>query len=281
MEEIENGSFHQWLTKNKFLEQKNSIENSGKYLALSYYSIIFVPVDQDENIQFLEEVNGTKTFPVFTDRPNSNKFEKFKFYTEYTLGELCSDIQQNYQNSGYMQLIKINPQTVEKNKINPCEEIIFCPMIDSKTNQLTITSLDKTLPLMALDQSKIKKMGFEAVYGFFRDGELSNKPELRTQSIFEMIDFLNFVLKRTPLKFGSSSIFCLFLDFENPIEENQFIQDYKLLDTYSNVLYVNSNLDLINSYRQKISYEGDQMETILLPIINWQQNNNLVRQELI
>ena len=47
-----------------------------------------------------------------------------------------------------------------------------------------------------------------------------------------MIDFIEFTAKRTPIKFGSSSIVCLFLDFENPIEENQFIREYQLMDSF-------------------------------------------------
>ena len=77
------------------------------------------------------------------------------------------------------------------------------------------------------------------------------------------------------------SVICLFLDFEDQIEEEQFIQDYDLLDPYSNVIFVNSRLEIINTYRQKITYNGDRMETILLPIIDWQKNNNFLRQEIL
>ena len=124
-------------------------------------------------------------------------------------------------------------------------------------------------------------MNFEAIYGFFRDSDLPADRDLRTSHILKMIDFIEFALKRTPVKFGSSSVICIFLDFEDSIEENQFIQDFELMDNYSNVIFVNSSLEIINSYRQKIDYDGEQMETILLPIINWQKENNLVRQELI
>ena len=53
------------------------------------------------------------------------------------------------------------------------------------------------------------------------------------------------------------------------------------MDSFSNVLFVNSNLELINSYQQRIQYDGDQMQTILMPIIDWQRNNNPIRQEFI
>ena len=58
------------------------------------------------------------------------------------------------------------------------------------------------------------------------------------------------------------------LDFEDSIEENQFIQEYQLLDHYSNVIFVNSELEILNSYRQKIDYDGERWKLSYYQLYN-------------
>lgn len=272
----ETSNFLSWYEKINFDAQMLSIQKPKQFLNLSYYSIVYVQIDaQSKKIFQAQETEGALTSFAFTSHPTQNT--DGYYYDEYTIGELASLLSKNK----IPQFIKINPITLEKNKINCCEEIIYCPLLDPSSKQFTFTSLDQTLPLMAINQKKVNCMNFEAIYGFFRDYDLPKEPEERINHIFKMIKFINFITKRTPIKFGSSSIICIFLDFENLIEENQFIQEYQLFDSYSNVIFVNQNLDIINTYRQKIEYNGDKMETIILPIINWQKNNNMIRQELL
>jgi len=274
MKEVSN--FLSWYEKVNFDAQKQSIRKPAEYLNLSYYSIVYVQVHSStKDFYQIFETEGALTTFAFTAQPTSENKEFI--FEEYTIGELSLILSQNK----IAQLIKINPVTHDQHKINQCEEIIFCPLKDMNSKQLTFTALDQTLPLMAIDQKKVHSMSFEAVYGFFRDSDFPTDSVARTNHIFKMIHFIEFALKRIPLKFGSSSVICIFLDFDNPIEENQFIQDYELLDTYSNVIFVNNNLEIVNTYRQKIEYNGDKMETILMPIINWQKDNNSARQELL
>ena len=269
-------SFTAWYEKTDFEAHQNLMINPKKHYDLSYYSIVYVITNNATGEIYLnnETQNSLGVF-VYTALPKQAN-SKFNF-AEYTIGELSQRLSRNTKPT----FIKVNSPSIEDGVINPCEEIIYCPLMDKMSQQLTITSLDQTLPLMAIDSKKVQTMNFEAIYGFFRDAELPKDRGERTQHIFKMIEFIKFATKRTPIKFGSSSIICIFLDFDDPIEENQFIQDYELFDNYSNVIFVNSQLEIINSYRQKIAYDGDKMETILLPIINWQKSNNIVRQELL
>ena len=269
---MESSDFSIWYKKGNFDAQKASLIPKKRFLNLSYYTIIYVLADSNGEVLITNESEQTRTAFAYTDRP-SNK----QFIIEFTIGELSRKLSKQRT----VTFIKINPVTNNANEINQCEEIIYCPLFDEMSKQKTITSLHHTLPLLAIDDHKVSTMNFEAIYGFFREADLPQETEERTSQILKMIDFINFVVARTPIKFGSSSVMCIFLDFENPIEENQFIQEYSLLDTYSNVIFVNSELEIINSYRQKINYDGDKMETILLPIIDWQKKNNNARQELL
>ena len=108
--------------------------------------------------------------------------------TEYTIGELSNSLEHEKD----LTLIKINPDTIRANEINTCDQIIISPIKDKLSGQRTITEGDKTLPLVALDRSKVQKMGFEAVYGFFRQDEL-RKDDSRTEDILQMIDFIEFM----------------------------------------------------------------------------------------
>ena len=277
---MEGNNFNSWLKKIRFSEQKNSIRQQRPYHALSYYSVVYALTKKSGEIFLTTEANGSYTAFAFTSQDHFQKTcsEHLDDYTlmEYTVGELSNSL----EHESNITLIKINADSINANEINICDQIIISPIKDKLSGQRTITEGDKTLPLVALDRNKVQKMGFEAVYGFFRQEELRSD-DSRTEDILQMIDFIEFTAKRTPIKFGSSSIVCLFLDFENPIEENQFIREYQLMDSFSNVLFVNSNLELINSYKQRIQYDGDQMQTILMPIIEWQRSNNPIRQEFI
>lgn len=272
---MQSSDFHQWYKKGNFELQKAAIAPKKRFLNLSYYTIVYVLADDKNKILITSESEHSQTAFAYTEAPQSNLDDKS--FVEFTLGELSQQLSTNK----LVTFIKVNPLSTTAQTINPCEEIIYCPLRDKMSKQMTITSLHHTLPLLAIDHKKVSTMNFEGIYGFFRDSDLPSDPEERTTHILRMIDFLQFTIARTPIKFGSSSVMCIFLDFDNPIEENQFIQDYELMDSYSNVIFVNSHLEIINSYKQKIEYDGDKMETILLPIINWQKKNNNARQELL
>ena len=272
---MQSSEFHQWYKKANFELQKASVAPKKRFLDLSYYTIVYVLADDQNNTLITSESEHSQTAFAYTEAPSPGTVEKN--YLEFTLGELSQQLSTNK----LVTFIKINPVSIKANTINSCEEIIYCPLKDQMSKQMTITSLHHTLPLLAIDDKKVSTMNFEGVYGFFRDSDLPSDAEERTAHILKMIEFLQFSIARTPIKFGSSSVMCIFLDFDNPIEENQFIQDYELLDSYSNVIFVNSHLEIINSYKQKIEYDGDKMETILLPIIDWQKKNNNARQELL
>ncbi len=267
-----NSTFLTWYQKINLDEHKRMIKTQKNYHHLGYYSVVYTETKNNNPITH-NESTGAFTVFAYTKKPEIVDVN----FEEFTIGELSKRL----FNQTKPTLIKLNPDSTLEDQINSCEEIIFCPREDKMSKQLTITSLDQTLPLMAIDQAKVESLNFEAIYAFFRDTDLPASREERTHHILKMIEFIQFSLKRTPIKFGSSSVMCIFLDFEDPIEENQFIQEYRLLDSYSNVIFVNSELEIINSYRQKIEYDGEKMETILLPIINWQKSNNLVRQELL
>mgnify|MGYP001292829562 CR=1 FL=1 len=269
-------NFNTWYDKSGFEKQKTSIIFNRKYRNLSYYTVVNVLLDRSSKaIITVNETGNSITAFAYTEKPELT--DNNLITEEYSIGELTSLLSSNKVTT----FVKINPHSYNADTINTCEDVIYCPLLDKTSKQLTITSLNQTLPLIAINHSKVKLMNFEAVYGFFRESDLPNDREGRTECILKMINFIKLAAKKTPIKFGSSSVICVFLDFEDPIEENQFIQNYDLMDSYTNIIFVNSQLEIINTYRQKIKYDGDKIETILLPIIEWQKNNNPARQELL
>ena len=203
---MQNGEFNQWYQKGNFELQKATIAPKKRFLDLSYYTIVYVLADKKDEILVVNESENSLTAFAFTENPTTK--QNGLNYLEFTLGELSQQLSSNR----LITFIKINPQTTNSNELNKCEEIIFCPLKDKMSRQLTITSLHHTLPLLAIDDKKVSTMNFEGVYGFFRDTDLPQDTNDRTTHILKMIDFLQFVTARTPIKFGSSSVMCIFLE---------------------------------------------------------------------
>ncbi len=63
------------------------------------------------------------------------------------------------------------------------------------------------------------------------------------------------------------------------MEESAFIRSYKTFDTYADVIFVNSNLELLTGDLTPIPYDGNQIDTIFAPIIYWQKSQQMLQHQ--
>ena len=61
------------------------------------------------------------------------------------------------------------------------------------------------------------------------------------------------------------------LNLENDLEERAFIRDYSMFDDYSDSIFVTSKLKMLSGNLEEIHYDGNSIDTIFGPIINWQR----------
>ena len=76
---------------------------------------------------------------------------------------------------------------------------------------------------------------------------------------------------RVPIKKGSGSFLAVLLNLENDLEERAFIRDYSMFDDYSDSIFVTSKLKMLSGNLEEIHYDGNSIDTIFGPIINWQR----------
>ena len=101
---------------------------------------------------------------------------------------------------------------------------------------------------------------------------LSDDPEKRQKELKEKIDELSFCLSKVPMKKGSGTFFAVILNLDNGLEERAFIREYKTFDPYADVIFVTSDFKMLTGNLEPIAYDGEQIDTIFMPMIQWQKN---------
>jgi hypothetical protein len=271
--------------KNNFITSKlKSYSNKAK--CLSYYDIIFVEVDNlDRPIICADQ----KSFHCFTSKELATRVQ-----SSHDLVDLASD---NYSlpkrvmklrpymlgdlvfslcDSKNVKFIRINPVLViqDEKEIFLHEEIIFVPLKDKLTEKYMLTSPEEGIALLALNPEDQKRMGMEMVFYCVTNKNLPESYEEREAALERKIEELSFIGPRVPIKKGSGSLLCIILNLENAMEETAFIRNYKTLDDHSNVIFVTSDLKIKTGDLHQINYDGDSIDTIFGPIINWQRGLN-------
>ncbi|MGI4993803.1 hypothetical protein ACRXCV_14280 [Halobacteriovorax sp. GFR7] len=245
------------------LLQDSSVDGDRESRNLSFYDIIYVidtPVDICPRFK-TNKVDGlgVNVTLAFTDKVLCNEYlDQNSRIRAITVGMLCGEVESNF-----IEVIGLN-----KNSSDRFEEFIFVPPYDKLTCQYILSPRDETISLLSIDNESHRFMGVEAT--FF---SITNKTmvtygqEQRDEYLNNLIENLSFIIPRIPQRRGSANIICLLLNLENSIEEKAFIRDYPTFESYTEVLFVNSNLELLTGNLTKIEYDGASLEGIYLPLI--------------
>ncbi|MBK24914.1 MAG: hypothetical protein CME70_13020 [Halobacteriovorax sp.] len=267
----------------------------NSYRNLSYYDLVEVAVDSKNSpLLFQEESTGFSFFAVFSNRNltrrmsiqntwenvSASNFEGSELLATKTimLGELVHDLKDLPQAAA----IKINPiKTLSPSgdEFHLAEEFVFAPIFDQFTSKLMVTDPEEAKALLAVNPDDEERFGIEFVFYMITNKGLPLEREEREPLLQEKIKELAFMAPRIPMKRGSGTFFCVLLNLENEMEENAFIRTYKTFDPYADVLFVNSNLEIRTGDLIKVPYNGEKIDTIFLPMIEWQRNNTLESQQ--
>ena len=192
-------------------------------------------------------------------------------YKIFMLGDFVDKIKQKNKPTP----IRLNPilvgQSLKESKWM-CQNIIMAPLFDELTHKFMTTNPDDALALLAIHPDDQKRFGIEMVFHIISNHSAPEPGEERDEYLLLKINELAFIAPRVPIKKGSGSVLCIVLNLDNKVEETAFIRSYQTLDPHSDIIFVNSNLELMTGDMQPIKYNGEQIDTIFSPIINWQNN---------
>jgi hypothetical protein len=260
---------------------------------LSYYDLIFVLVDRDgEPIALKENKEDTESYMAFTDESLLNRISdayseqeiKDNNYSNLCLPQhklrtfMVGDLIQYLSSHEKVKSIKVNPILYKSDNFDKnlyfCENVILTPIFDTLTKKYMMTDPDQALALLSIRRKDMERFGIEITFHAITNSDLPDEKESRQKAIKEKIEQLAFYVPRIPIRRGSASIYCVILNLENEMEETAFIRDYKTFDTHSDVIFLNSNLEIKTGQLEEIVYDGDMIDTIFTPIIEWQRNKH-------
>lgn len=242
-----------------------------------FYKLVHTIVNEkNEIIKVFSKDNTFHFTPSFTNQNKALNFIKLHLdqvnsFTPKTfmLGDLIDKI----KSESKIKFVFVNPVYSDNTPTSfQTEEIIVAPLYDQRTNKLMTSSPDEALALIAIHPNDQKRFGIEMVFHIITDQSLKEQnAEMRKKELYQKIKELTFIAPRLPIKKGSSSVFCILLNMDNALEEAAFIRNYKLMDQYSDVIFVNSSLELMSGDMDLIKYDGEHIDTVFTPIIEWQQ----------
>ena len=260
---------------------------------LSYYDLISVLVNAEgEPIQISHNDEDTKSFMAFTKSTllnrisrahtaveiSGNQFETLNHPEHHLRTFMLGDLIQYISSHDKVQSIKLNPVLFKAENMDGdmflCEDVIFAPIFDKVTQKYMMTDPDQALALLSINPKDMERFGIEIIFHAMTNMELPDDRESRDNVIREKIEQLSFYAPRIPIKRGSASIYCVILNLENEMEETAFIRQYKTFDTHSDVIFLNSNLELKTGELERIPYDGERIDTIFTPIIQWQRQKH-------
>jgi hypothetical protein len=159
------------------------------------------------------------------------------------------------------------------------EEVLWSALRAPLTGKLMTSPPEEALALLAIDQKDQERFGINFVFHMISNLSAPEAGEEREIYLKEKIRELAHFIPRVPIGFGSASIYCILLNLDNAMEETAFIRDYQTFDPYSDVLFVTSSLELLTGKLRPIKIQGEQIDTIFGPIIEWQRHHNPLRSQ--
>lgn len=258
---------------------------------LGFYDLVHVAVDANEEpLHYSAGPEDVPSLLVFTtrdlihrmikgqeeasllglkqDRAIMDKMQSFSL-RPYMLGDLIAG-----QNSDKHPCpVKINPLrlSLPQGDISMAEEILFIPLFDDVTQKYMMTDPEEALALLAIRPEDEERLGMQTVFYSITNKNLPEEKEERETALRAKIEELAFYAPRIPLKRGSASIICVLLNLENAMEEVAFIRSYKTFDHYTDIIFVTSSLEILTGELESIPYDGEQIDTIFMPIVEWQK----------
>ena len=253
-----------------------------------HYDLVLCPINEQGAPLVLTDSAGHSFIAAFT------KDELiFRIMRTHTLSELAKadckvglhgqiarqfmlvDLVTRFQDSKQPTVIFLNPIKIAQHEGHEyiAEEIIFCPILDPLTKKL-MTTTDEALALLAISHEDMARFGIQIVFHLITNHSAPEDKISREAYLKAKIQELSFMAPRIPMKRGSGSVLCVILNLDNIMEEMAFIRHYKTLDPYADVLFVTSALELLDGDMNVIPYDGNQIDTVFSPIIEWQRNQH-------
>jgi hypothetical protein len=260
---------------------------------LGFYDLVFVATNLDGTpMLYQSSKNDIASYLAFTqpelvDRMNKPQSEfalqgltsvdlpkNMKMNTFHLRPFMLGDLITTHNDNENYQAIKINPltMTTPEGDITMAEEVIFIPLFDQVTKKFMMTHPDEALALLAIRPEDQERLGMEIVFYSITNRSLSDDKELRETQLRDKIEELAFLAPRIPVKRGSASFICVLLNLENAMEEVAFIRNYQTFDSYTDIVFVTSALEILTGELESIQYDGEQIDTIFMPLVDWQKN---------
>lgn len=259
--------------------------------SLGYYDIVHVLVDENEKFLKLYPENSKRgNYCIFTEENGCLRLRTssdikniqtnfFNFDSDYSiefktkkvmLGHLIDSL----KDFDMPQTIKVNPIWANKDdeKLLLSEEVLFAPIFDQVTKKYLISDPSDAIALLAVSPDEQKRFGIELTFYMITNKGLPEDQDRRAAELRSTIDGLSFMIPRIPQKKGSATFFVTIINLENPLEEMAFIRNYPMLDDYANCLFVTSDFKMRSGNLQEIHYDGEQIDTIFMPMIEWQKS---------
>ncbi|PIK16511.1 hypothetical protein [Halobacteriovorax sp. JY17] len=259
---------------------------SNNFTALGYYDLVYVEVDEND----CPIINSDgRSYSAFTSKELAHR-SKIQLELEDIIGNeiplssktvnlksfMIGDLTFSLSDSNEIRFIKINPiQFKDSTEVTLLhEEVLIIPIKDALTSKYILTSADESMALLAIKPDDEKRMGMELVFYCLTTKNLPDDLEEREELLNKRIAELSFYSSRVPIRKGSSSILCVIVNLENSMEETAFIRNYRTMDNHSDVIFVTSDLKIKTGDLETIPYDGESIDTVFMPIINWQSRNH-------
>lgn len=274
------------IEKNLFINTRVK-KYHNKFEKLGYYDIVFVEIDSEGNPVLNEDQTS---YNAFTTKELATRVQSTHDLSQITLDQfsipnivinlrpyMLGDLVFSLCDSRKIKSLKINPILISENDTKTLlhEEVIIIPIKDQLTDKFMLTSPEEAMALLALNPVDQKRMGMEMVFYCLTNKNLPENIEDRAIVLAQKIEELSFISPRVPIKKGSGSLLCVILNLESAMEETAFIRNYNTLDEHSNIIFVTSDLKIKTGDLHQINYDGDSIDTIFGPIINWQRSQGL------
>lgn len=259
---------------------------------LGYYGIVYLLIDEKgEPLRLYPDNENQGHFCVFTEENGPSKLSKCleideikntfskpygesSFSKEYRTKKLMvGHLMELLRDQGSPQAIKVNPiwAWVNGQKVLLSEEILIAPIFDKITKKYLISDPSDAIALLAVSPEEQKRFGIELTFYMITNRDLPDDMDSRSIELTDRIDGLSFMIPRVPQKMGSGTFFVTIINLDNPLEEMAFIRNYPLLDKHASCLFVTSDFKMRSGNLQEIHYDGEQIDTIFMPMIDWQK----------
>jgi hypothetical protein len=281
-----------WRILKRQILSKEFAQYKNRSQKLNSYQLVHVLVDENEK-PIIEKQNplDTNSYLVFTTPSLASRLEttfkreeiesakdfKLQAPTRKLKIMMIGHLVEELKHCGMSTSIKVNPLYIEAGAgLEPflyAEEVLFAPQFDEVTQKYLMSDPDDAKALLAIRPEEEKRFGIEIIYYLITTRGLPDEQEEREKFLKDRIEELAFMAPRIPIKKGSGSFLAVLLNLENDLEERAFIRDYPMFDDYSDSLFVTSQLMILSGALEEIHYNGDKIDTIFTPMIQWQRSH--------